>query len=392
MRSRRWPLHPQPAALESLSSWLMRLAGLYGMPVKDLLRHNLGLVDLEVPELLDWDPPAAMLLALAERTGVGLDRLRAMTLAGWAPWLFDHLHTRTHQARHTFDTYVRDNSVLLAPGVAGTHHVGRWKTWRGPWLADSPLRRVCPQCFVDADRGDALVWQLPLMTGCVEHGCRLENTMDVQLTLATGQPLPVSPVAEPAATVDRYTQQALLTGQVVLPGRTVHAGVWFGLLRSLLHELTLAPSTLNRHGRSTVEQVWQAAGQPERAGLTVWRPYEQLPWATQEVVLHATGTALALAADVRISPRGVLGAALHATPHRPVYEGDKPAPDLGTLIDDALAHARRDRDAARQLLTLLTFSCRTLARFEQQRTYLFSIGIPADFLPSARELGRTDLA
>ncbi|MGH3821653.1 MAG: hypothetical protein ACRDRA_02225 [Pseudonocardiaceae bacterium] len=37
-------------------------------------------------------------------------------------------------------------------------------------------------------------------------------------------------------------------------------------------------------------------------------------------------------------------------------------------------------------------ACRTLARFEEERAYLFSIGIPAEFLPSARELGRPDLA
>lgn len=45
---------------------------------------------------------------------------------------------------------------------------------------------------------------------------------------------------EPLATLDRYTAQALTTGQVTLPGRTVHAGAWFRLLRSLLDEVSLA--------------------------------------------------------------------------------------------------------------------------------------------------------
>ena len=31
-------------------------------------------------------------------------------------------------------------------------------------------------------------------------------------------------------------------------------------------------------------------------------------------------------------------------------------------------------------------------RFEEERAYPVSIGIPADFLPSARELGRANLA
>ncbi len=43
------------------------------------------------------------------------------------------------------------------------------------------------------------------------------------------------------------------------------------------------------------------------------------------------------------------------------------------------------------LLALLTAGCRTLDRFEEERAYLFGIGIPAGYLPSARELGRADL-
>jgi hypothetical protein len=42
---------------------------------------------------------------------------------------------------------------------------------------------------------------------------------------------------------------------------------------------------------------------------------------------------------------------------------------------------------------MLTIGCRTLDSFEEQRSYLFNIGIPAAaFLPAARDLGRGDLA
>jgi hypothetical protein len=60
-------------------------------------------------------------------------------------------------------------------------------------------------------------------------------------------------------------------------------------------------------------------------------------------------------------------------------------------VDAAIAQARTDRDAARQLLTMLTIGCRTLDRYEEERAHLFGIGIPAGFLPSARELGRVEL-
>ena len=56
-------------------------------------------------------------------------------------------------------------------------------------------------------------------------------------------------------------------------------------------------------------------------------------------------------------------------------------------VSEAAALARTDRDAARKLLALLTIGC----RYEEERSYLFGIGIPAGFLPTARELGRDDL-
>ncbi|MGB9281844.1 MAG: hypothetical protein WCB57_17470 [Pseudonocardiaceae bacterium] len=58
-------------------SWLGRLATLYGLSVKDLLTHNLDLVDARAALWdPDYDPPAGMLAALAERTGVDRARLK----------------------------------------------------------------------------------------------------------------------------------------------------------------------------------------------------------------------------------------------------------------------------------------------------------------------------
>jgi hypothetical protein len=131
-------------------------------------------------------------------------------------------------------------------------------------------------------------------------------------------------VEEPAATLGRYTYQALTTGQAVLPGRTVHMAVWFRLLRSLLDEVSLAPSTLNTHGRTTLERIWQATGRPERGGLAVWRPYEHLDWDLQQAMLHAAATALHLAADGQMTARGRLGSALQPPVHQHVYDGDAP--------------------------------------------------------------------
>jgi hypothetical protein len=115
-------------------------------------------------------------------------------------------------------------------------------------------------------------------------------------------------------------------------------------------------------------------------------------------MLHGTATALQLAADRRITARGSLGSAVQPPAHQHVYDGDQPRPhrtawqEAMAEAEAAVERARTDRDTARHLLAMLTFGCGTLSRFEEERAYLSGIGIPAEFLPSARELGRTDLA
>ena len=59
---------------------------MYGMSAGQMLRHNLGeasaLLDDPRAADLDFDPPAVILQALAERTGTELGELRMTTIAG----------------------------------------------------------------------------------------------------------------------------------------------------------------------------------------------------------------------------------------------------------------------------------------------------------------------
>jgi hypothetical protein len=47
---------------------------------------------------------------------------------------------------------------------------------------------------------------------------------------------------------------------------------------------------------------------------------------------------------------------------------------------------------ATPILILLATGCQKSAQFENERSYLFGIGIPGEFLRGAREIGRADLA
>lgn len=182
-----------------MSSWLDRLAVLYGMNRKDLVGpHNLAIGGMYVPHHLDADPPPVMLTELAKRTGVDLATLQAMTLAGWALYLFDTPEPpRAGQAQKVF--YQKDSQE-------GAVHM-----------------------------------------------------------LLHGQPMPARPVPEPLARLERYTHTALTTGRVELPGRPVHAAIWFRLLRALLDEVSLALSSRRAQARATLNGSGPPPGCPSAA-------------------------------------------------------------------------------------------------------------------------------
>jgi len=64
-----------------------------------------------------------------------------------------------------------------------------------------------------------------------------------------------------------------------------------------------------------------------------------------------------------------------------VYDGDRPTrsawQEAVAQAEVLLVLARTDPEAARQVLFWMTATCRSLARFEEQRAYLFGAGIPA---------------
>ena len=410
--ARRWPLHPQPAPGEALTSWLAGLAALYGLSTAQLLRHNLGpasaLLEGRAFADLDWDPPVPVLEALAERTGTSLGELRMMTIAGWRPWLADSLDPA--DGPEAFATYVRQGSVLLAPGEARAGKVGAWLAWL-PTREEHrrAVRMLCPVCTTDPDAGTTLLAAaLPIMTSCPVHTCRLEPGPEVRSGLAIGKPVAPQPVPDAVTALDRLTWEGLTTGRVSLPRRPVHAGVWFRLLRTLLDEVSMAPSVVRSRSAEVLRLIWERTGQPLRAGLNVWRPFEQLGPARQEAMREAAAIVVDLARTETITMRGTFGPLLSAQPHQAVFEGHRPPPPRPAEASEGLVRAsawgtfneefeaffglaRNYPGTALQLLKIFAFRCRTLAEFETERRFLINAGIPEAFLPDAAGCGRADL-
>jgi len=158
------------------------------------------------------------------------------------------------------------------------------------------------------------MWRVPLMSSCAEHGCQLEPEPDVRFAALAGNPVEPEAAAAATAALDRLTFRALTAGRVSLPGGSAHAGVWFRLLRTILDELSVAPSALTATSAAIVRSVWAAAGAPPRAGLTVWRPYEVLRQPARSVL----GESRAATCDVNRTGRSMRATAGRGNGSRPL--------------------------------------------------------------------------
>ena len=220
----RWPLHPAPVEGEALSSWLRRVAACYQMEVRDLLAHDLGHGQVDD---LDTAPPLSLLTVLSQRSGIALDRLRCMSVAGWVPWLLDSLDDQIPAA---LETYAFQFSVLLPRHNRKIRTVARWRAW----LPSQPVDRACPLCLNDpADQAILLAWKLPLMLSCPLHGCWLESYWGVPgrlLRWENTDPLPrAASEAMTAGSINMFTDGSLLgsgdagAAYVIVDGDT---GIW----------------------------------------------------------------------------------------------------------------------------------------------------------------------
>lgn len=375
----RWPLHPAPLEGEALSSWLRRIADSYQLSESELLEQDLGHDQLPIQDL-DPDPPNTLLEILAQRTGVSPDRLARMSLAGWSPWLQDRLKPDPSG----FETYVHQFSILLKPGKRPVRTVPNWCAW----IPQYPLQRACPKCLADPDRqGLLLAWQLPLLLSCPEHGCLLEPYIGFPGTYLewTGGSAVPRPTNGAVSMMDRLTWQGLTTGQVRLPRRNVHAGVWFRLLRTLVDELSVPLWHWRPHG-ADLRLAWQTCGHLVRAGQSAWRPFETCTWLVQTQLLEAAASTIHLLETGRITGRGAnadlfllepdveIGDGRTAADHSESKTADRKP--LGQAMEEAIQAAREDPIEAQALYNFVLIGCRDTESVARLRADFAALGIP----------------
>ncbi|AWK15112.1 TniQ family protein (plasmid) [Candidatus Fukatsuia symbiotica] len=379
----RWPLHPAPKEGEALSSWLNRIAGCYQMNGHDLLEHDLGHGQVND---LDLAPPLSLLTALAQRSGVGLERLHCMSFSCWMPWLLDSLDDEVTSA---LETYVFQFSVLLPKKNRKVRHIASWRAW----LPMQSIHRACPICLNDSvDHPILLAWQLPLMLSCPTHGCWLEPYLGGPWQFMCWETKSCEPreASEPILVMDRRTWQALTAGCVELPRRRVHAGLWFRLLRTLLDELNTPLSYCGSYGRD-IRYVWEQSGYPLRAKQTLWHPYESLNTSVQLQMLEAAATAIHLVESRMLSPYGEQAELFLTEPQTKFINGLQPTDtgknepinywrEAAKAIEEAIIEARHNPEAARSLFWLASYGQHDPDYLKQLHALFTEVKIPLEFL------------
>jgi hypothetical protein len=136
------------------------------MDVHELLEHDLGHSQVDD---LDTAPPLALLTMLSQRSGIELDRLRSMSLAGWVPWLLDSLDDSVPAALETYAFQLRGAAAEAHPQGAIHHELA--------CLAAQPDDSSGLSALSERSNESSCAtrWKLPLMLSCPLHGCWLES-------------------------------------------------------------------------------------------------------------------------------------------------------------------------------------------------------------------------
>lgn len=218
-REMRWPEHPNLIAGESLSSWVRRLASVYGLRSKELLIWGLGISGVENAHL-DKQPPEELIAALSMRTGEEQESVKRATLAGMMPFLFDELGP--------------DDKRLTALEYLSRRQLSYGLPWFRKWTQCQVTGcRLCLEGYPNV--AILLPWRVAILQSCPEHGLMLESAKVNGCSLCW---LNESPEQAPKVLryLDSNTWSAMVKGDAE----------WFWLLR-MLHKRLRKP--MSQFGR-----------------------------------------------------------------------------------------------------------------------------------------------
>ena len=353
----------------------------------DLLKYDLGFHGDS--SVLNVNVPAELLTSLSNRTGLSEQKIRELTLSSWEPLLFNDITEKESD----FESYVHHYSLLLPLSKRKKNLPKQaWKPWLPKLLAAS---KACPECIKNKPGAMSLAWYLPIMLSCPIHQCVLRECYSYQgrhIYWPKESDL-IIPFSSAINTMDQRTWSALTTGEVALPRRTVHGGVWLRLLRTLLDELHISiPSSNPLH--KNIVNIWDSLGLIPRGGQARWQPYEKLPPKTQQLTLMAAATAIEQIENGTITPPGkqiylflpesVSSEDLPSYPYQGYGTQSVERQLLRQQTFDAMNEiielAKKDPVDAMRLRSFILFGKVDFESIQKADKLLIEVGIPPEFL------------
>ena len=300
----RWPLHPQPYPDEALSSWINRLAATYGVDPIKFLGFEFGhLMEIEQLELIDLNPPYRLLEGLAERTGIEISEIRALTAQAYVPLLIDSLTPLPEY----YAEYAYHFNLILSRKKLMNRNVENWI----PWLTTERFLKTqgCKACIEeDKEPYIRLYWRFSWMMSCPKHGLLLKEvrlfsgSLDWKMrAIWTDNSEKPQEAPETLSRMDAITLKAVTLGVTQVPAGNMHGGVWLRMLRALLEELSLPVAFMPIKARLLIESFWKEINLPFRYGISRWRPFEEYKQESQYTLMHLASLIFKVACDRQFS-------------------------------------------------------------------------------------------
>jgi len=244
------------------------------------------IVEGNIINFLDFNPPLELLYGLSKRTGFDWNTIRSMTAHGYVPLLIDTLDNGNGEI---FNEYISQFTVLIQKA----HRLQR-RVLQIPWLNITrvPTLKGCPDCVnKDAAPYLRLYWQLLWMSSCPKHGIFLEP---VQMYVKRGRGLGfiwpkerhLKPAPDSLLAMDHITLQAVTEGTAKVPFGKIHAGLWLRILRTVIEELSSPSTCLSLKEKKFIRSFWNKINLPFRYNLGRWGAFEGYSEDLQHTLMH----------------------------------------------------------------------------------------------------------
>ncbi len=258
--AKRFPIWPHPYKLETLISWIMRIADYYRIDVDTLFE-----IGFLIKKPISWwdidvSPSPKLLNRISINTGLSLKYLIEMTIARISPWvifpikpIYDFEFTQLTAPFCILNSnlpYINRNSNSQKPFLHWMPNVP-WKSTR--------INLFCPICIEnkDLDFPRLLVWRTTLVSSCLRHNCLLVETRDKHLDQLTWKENIINTKLL-HTWLDGITLKAIETGFTRLGKEEIHVNIWVRFLRSLFYEITIKIRDFKDH--KCIKSIWQYAG------------------------------------------------------------------------------------------------------------------------------------